>query len=142
MCQRIADVLSELLCAVDVNVLRNTVCSIRSLGEAGLCQKELLSDTLLVRIADIVVRYQEDLVLVRDCCAVLAVFSYDYQSHRCVLQSIWSVICLSGSLNICIADHYEIVSIFTFSLTYVLYILCNIFIKVDTQSLCVSAPYW
>lgn len=81
LCRRIADELSELLCVNDLHVLRNAVCSIRALGEAGLCLKELLSNTLFLRVADIMTRYASDVVLARDCCAVLAVFSYDYLSH-------------------------------------------------------------
>jgi len=63
------------------------------LGEAGLCHNELLSDTFLARVAGIVVRYNDDAILVRNCVAVLAVFSYDEQAHHgLAVDSVLSVL--------------------------------------------------
>jgi hypothetical protein len=42
----------------------------------------LLSDLLFSRVADIVSRYDQDLILIRNCCAVLCLFSYDVNSHK------------------------------------------------------------
>lgn len=50
-------------------------------GSSGLCPKQLLSETLLSRIASIVARYNKYLELCRTGCAVLAVFSYDIEAH-------------------------------------------------------------
>ena len=51
-------------------------------GSSGLCPKQLLSETLLSRIASIVARYNKYLELCRTGCAVLAVFSYDIEAHE------------------------------------------------------------
>jgi hypothetical protein len=50
-------------------------------GSSGLCPKQLLSVTLLRRIANIVARYNKYTELCRTGCAVLAVFSYDIEAH-------------------------------------------------------------
>lgn len=91
--RKISDMMFDLLCVNDVFVLRNTICGIRCLGEAGLCHNELLSDTFLARVAGIVVRYNDDAILVRNCVAVLAVFSYDEQAHHgLAVDSVLSVL--------------------------------------------------
>ena len=79
--ERIARVFFEMLETDDQYVLGSTISGIRALGSSGLCPKQLLSDTLLSRIASIVARYNSIIELCRTGCAVLAVFSYDIDAH-------------------------------------------------------------
>ena len=79
--ERIAEVFVNMLGTDDQYVLQSTVSGIRALGSSGLCPKELLSDTLLNRIAAIVDKYSDVTELCRTGCAVLAVFSYDIEAH-------------------------------------------------------------
>jgi biotin operon repressor len=79
---RIALALNKLLDVNEVHVLSNAICSIRSLGEAKLCHRELLSDEFLWRVANIVVKHKNNRILVKNCVAVLAVFSYDPRAHK------------------------------------------------------------
>jgi len=80
--QQLAMLFTEFLACDDYSVINNTITSIRSLGERGLCEEELLADLLFERVANIVNKYGSDLALVRNCCAVLWVFSYNPASHR------------------------------------------------------------
>lgn len=57
--RKIADVFFHLLESADQYVLGSTISGIRALGSSGLCPKELLSETLLSRVANIVARYEE-----------------------------------------------------------------------------------
>eukprot|EP01032_Pedospumella_encystans_P014519 gene14519-16666_t len=80
--ERIAGVFFNMLETDDQYVLGSTISGIRALGSSGLCPKQLLSETLLSRIASIVARYNKYLELCRTGCAVLAVFSYDIEAHE------------------------------------------------------------
>jgi hypothetical protein len=96
--QQIADMMFDLLSLRDIHVLRNTISGIRCLGEYGLCHNELLSDAFLERVAGIVVRYHDDKILVENCLAVLAVFSYDEASHNgLAVDSVMSVLFQAAS---------------------------------------------
>lgn len=79
--ERIAKVFLDMLQTDDKFVLSNTISGIRALGASGLCPKELLSETLLPRVAEITARYQREVELCRTGCAVLAVFSYYAEAH-------------------------------------------------------------
>jgi len=79
--QRLASVFFEMLETDDQFVLASTISGIRALGSSGLCPKQLLSPTLLSRIAAIVARYKNVIELCRTGCAVLALFSYDVDAH-------------------------------------------------------------
>lgn len=74
----------ELLAHEDKDLLRNAICSIRSMGSIGQCQDELISDEVFSRVACIIENYSHDEVLVRNSLAVLTVFSYNEESHPCL----------------------------------------------------------
>lgn len=74
----------ELLNHEDEDLLRNAICSIRSMGSIGQCQDELISDEVFSRVACIIETYPHDELLVRNSLAVLAVFSYNEESHPCL----------------------------------------------------------
>jgi hypothetical protein len=96
--KQISEMMFELLSLRDIFVLRNTICGIRCLGEYGLCHNELLSDAFLERVAGIVVRYHDDKILVENCLAVLAVFSYDEASHNgLAVESVMTVLFQAAS---------------------------------------------
>lgn len=78
---RIAAMLFDLLDNDDEKVLSNATSSIRALLENGICHKELLSDSLISRIANITVRFADEPQLSRFGCAVLTVLSYDKVAH-------------------------------------------------------------
>jgi hypothetical protein len=98
--RQIAEMMFDLLSLRDIFVLRNTICGIRCLGEYGLCHNELLSDEFLERVAGIVVRHHDDKILVENCLAVLAVFSYDDASHNgLAVDSVMSVLFRAASTS-------------------------------------------
>jgi hypothetical protein len=98
--RQISDMMFDLLSLRDIYVLRNTISGIRCLGEYGLCHNELLSDAFLERVAGIVVRYHDDKILVENCLAVLAVFSYDEASHSgLAVDSVMSVLFKAASTS-------------------------------------------
>ena len=68
----------------NLHVLGNTIAGIRALGDANICQKEFLaiSDSLFSRLAEIVKKHGEgNGLLSRNCCALIAGFSYLPESH-------------------------------------------------------------
>lgn len=77
----LSDVLKMLLGGESAEVLAHTISGIQALLEHGICHKELLSDELIVRIGRIATRFGEDPVICRTCSAVLAVLSFDSNSH-------------------------------------------------------------
>jgi len=79
-----SDIMIELLNNEDEDLLRNAICSIRSMGSIGQCQDELISDEVFSRVACIIETYSHDELLVRNSLAVLAVFSYNEESHPCL----------------------------------------------------------
>eukprot|EP01041_Mallomonas_annulata_P005817 gene5817-11737_t len=80
--RQIASVLTSMLTSDQISVLENTVSGIRALAEKGICHTELLCDQLIHNIAQIAIRYKNEISLCRLCCAALAVFSYDKQAHE------------------------------------------------------------
>ena len=79
--KRVSQMLFDMLDNDDEKVLSNATSSIRALLEKGICHEELLSDTLISRIANITVRFADDTQLSRFGCAVLTVLSYDKAAH-------------------------------------------------------------
>lgn len=77
----LSDVLKTLLAGESAEVLAHTISGIQALLEHGICHKELLSDELIIRIGSIADRFGEDPVICRTCSAVLAVLSFDSNSH-------------------------------------------------------------
>ena len=80
--EQLAKLFTDFLGCDDYSVISNTITGIRSLGDRGLCEEELLTNLLFQRVAHIVSAYGSDLSLVRNCCAVLWVFSYNKASHQ------------------------------------------------------------
>lgn len=78
----IAKMLFEFLDVEDPGILCNVVSSIRALLENGICHQELLSDELLVKIANITIRFSDDKLVRRVGCAILTVLSYDRAAHH------------------------------------------------------------
>ena len=80
--QRIANLLFDMLQTVDeLPVLENAIAGVRALSEQDICHKELLSEDLILRVAEIAFKHMSEKSLCRMCCAVLAVLSYDTASH-------------------------------------------------------------
>lgn len=78
----LSDVLKTLLGGESAEVLAHTISGIQALLEHGICHQELLSDELIIRIGSIADRFLDDPVICRTCSAVLAVLSFDSNSHR------------------------------------------------------------
>ena len=77
-----ADIMTDLLNEDDADLVRNAICSIRSLSQINLCQEELMSEEVTTRIASVIETYPDDAILVRNSLAVLAVFSYNPEAHE------------------------------------------------------------
>lgn len=80
--QKIASMLITLLDKDESDVLASAISSIRALLESDICHDDLMSNVLITRIANIIIRYASDGGICRNGCAVLTVLSYDADSHK------------------------------------------------------------
>lgn len=82
--KKMAQLLIELLENDDAHLIGNVIASIRALGDAKICQQEFLdiSDSLFSKLATIVVNHGNgNQLLNRNCCALIAGFSYSKKTH-------------------------------------------------------------
>ncbi len=77
----IAGILLNMLEGDSLFLLENAISSVYTLGGQGTYQKQILSDELLFKVARIVTKYKNETALCRTCCAALAVFSQNPESH-------------------------------------------------------------
>jgi hypothetical protein len=75
--KRIPVVIFHMLDSENVSVLASAIGCARALGQRGIFKDIFSSDTFYTKVASIVARHRNEDLLMRMCCAVLAVFSYD-----------------------------------------------------------------
>lgn len=78
-----SEMVATLLNQDDANALRNAICSVRAMGSlfgTGNHEK-LISDDILKRFAFIIDSNPNDILLIRNTVAVLAVFSHNPETH-------------------------------------------------------------
>ena len=87
--QAIVEGLMGLLQSDNMSVLSSTISSIRALGDVNICIEEFMQykKVLFARLADVVKVYGDgQRMLCRNCCALLATFSYITEAHEALSQ--------------------------------------------------------